>query len=117
MRRFYQTSGLSGRQEFVESSPAKALFDRECVSFLSIWWFALILPVLTPLYARFPKLPQYSCLFSFDLLAASSLSLLMVACTIPSPFLLSLSLRPHPPIYHVASATMHEPGNDQGVYS
>jgi hypothetical protein len=70
MRRFYQTSGLSGRQEFVESSPTKALFDRECVSFLSIWWFALILPVLTPLYARFPKLEN-------SLLAPVFLSLLI----------------------------------------
>jgi hypothetical protein len=91
---------------------------------LSIWWFALILPVLTPY--RTPASqnsktlfqPQYSCPFSFDILTTSSSSLRMVACTIPSPFLLSLALHPHPPpIYHITSTTMHEPGNDQGVYS
>jgi hypothetical protein len=106
-------------------APRKHYSIEDVFRSLSIWWFALILPVLTPYRTPTSQSsktlfwPQYSSHFSFDLLTASSSSLRMVACkiTIPSPFLLLLALHPHPPpIYYVASATMHGPGNNQGVY-
>ena len=51
-------------------APRKHYSIEDMFRSLSFWWFALILPVLTPLYARFPKLEN-------SLLAPVFLSLLI----------------------------------------
>lgn len=71
MRRFYQAIGLSGRQEFVESSPTKALFDRGCVSFFELLVVRSDSSCSDSIpYAHFPKLEN-------SLLAPVFLSLLI----------------------------------------